>query len=202
MKNISKKLSQNGTLKNNNGKSEDDITQGIRCLFINELQEIYWAEKALLKAIPKIIRKANADELVKALIRHFDVTKEQETKLEEIFSAIGEKKKAKKCRAMSGLIRELKEGMKKTKTGRVRDAGIIAAIQKIEHYEIAAYGTLCNCAKILQQTDTGALLAEILDQEKVADEKLSEIAESFKIVKVANTEEIAGITIEISAPIM
>jgi ferritin-like metal-binding protein YciE len=202
MKNISKKLHQNGTLKKNTGKSEAGITKGLRCLFVNELQEIYWAEKALVKAIPKIIKRATADDVIKALARHLEITKEHVTRIEEIFSAIDEKKKPKKCRVISGLIREAKEVMKETKAGSVRDAGIISAIQKIEHYEIATYGTLCNCAKILQQTDAFVLLTEILIQEKVADEKLTEIAGSFIIVKATNTEEVAGITIEISSPIL
>lgn len=202
MKNKSKKSSQNGTLNKKTGKSKTGITQGLRRLFVKELQEIYWAEKALVKAIPKIIRKATAGDLVKALSRHLDVTKEHVKRLDEIFSTTAEKKKAQKSRAMSGLIREVKEVMKGTKTGWVRDAAIISAIQKIEHYEIATYGTLCNCAKILQQSEVYAILNEILSQEKIADEKLSEIAESFITVKVAASDKVAGLTIEISAPIL
>lgn len=198
-------LPQNGTLKKskkNNSKSKPDLAQGLRYLFVNELQEIYCVEKALTKAIPKIIKKATADDLVEALTRHLDVTKVHVTILDEIFSSIGEKKDPQKCKAMSDLIKKTKEVIKETEAGRVRDAGIIASMQKVEHYEIAAYGTLCNFAEVLRETHAYPLLNEILMQEKVANEKLSEIAATNINAKVTNTEEAVDFTIEIPAPIL
>lgn len=143
------------------------------------MKDIYWAEKALTKAIPKMIKNASSDELIEALSGHLDITLEQVTRLEEVFSSIGEKPQAKKCEAMEGLIKEAGEIMQHTEKGMVRDAGIILAGQKVEHYEIATYGTLYNFAKTLGEEEAASLLKETLNEEKEADEKLSEIAESF-----------------------
>lgn len=176
------KPTQRGTSKKSSDKkekSESDVAQGLRELFVEELKDIYWAEKALTKAIPKMIKNASSDELVEALTGHLDVTVEQVTRLEEVFSSIGEKPQAKKCEAMDGLIKEAGEIMQNTEKGMVRDAGIILAGQKVEHYEIATYGTLCSFAKTLGEDEAASLLEETLNEEKEADEKLSEIAESF-----------------------
>src|ERR1043166_8609300 len=128
MKSTTTKFAQNGTLKKNKGTAgitEPGIEQqSLHSLFVDELQDIYWGEKALNKAIPKLIKKTTSVILVEALYRHLDVSKEHVTKLEEIFSAISEKQELKKCKAISGLIKEAKEIMKKTETGMVRDAGI------------------------------------------------------------------------------
>jgi ferritin-like metal-binding protein YciE len=169
-----------GTHHQTNGKTtKSGVANGLRALFVNELKDIYWAEKALTKAIPKMIENASTDELVKALTGHLAVTKEHVLRLDKVFSTIGEKAEAKKCEAISGLIKEAEEIMADTKKGMVRDAGIILAGQKVEHYEIATYGTLCCFAKTLGETEAGALLHETLNEEKEADEKLTEIAESF-----------------------
>ncbi len=188
MKSTATKFDQNGTLKKNRenaDESEHKIAQGLRCLLVDELQNIYWAEKAHIKAISKMIKNATADVLVEALTRNFNVTKEHITRLKEVFSLIGEKAETKKCKAMSGLIREAKEIMKKTKAGMVRDVGIILAVQKVEHYEIATYGTLCSFAKTLGEINVASLLHETLDQGKAASKKLSEIADSFIIAEIA-----------------
>jgi ferritin-like metal-binding protein YciE len=159
-------------------KAKPDAAKGLRDLFENELKDIYWAEKALTKAIPKMIKNASSEELVDALNEHLQVTEEQVSRLEEVFEAIGVKAQAKKCEAMAGLIKEAEEIMQDTEKGDVRDAGIISAGQKVEHYEIATYGTLCAFARILGEDKAAALLSDTLDEEKEADEKLSEIAES------------------------
>lgn len=199
MKSIAVKSAQNGTLKKNKqnaGKKRANIAQGLHSLFLDELQDIYWAEKALNKALPKMIKNATAAVLVEALTRHLDVSKEHVTRLKEVFYSIGEKAETKKCKAMSGLIREAKEIMKNTKTGMVRDAGIILAVKKMEHYEIATYGTLCSLAKTLGEANAAVLLHEILNQEKAADEVLSEIAESLIDVETVGTNEVETKTID------
>jgi ferritin-like metal-binding protein YciE len=161
-----------------NGKEKSGVAQGLRDLFVDELKDIYWAEKALTKAIPKMIKNATDEELSEALTGHLEVTKNHVTRLEDVFAAIGEKAVAKKCEAMAGLVKEAEEIMESTKEGMVRDAGIISAGQKVEHYEIATYGTLCAFAKTLGEHDAAKMLQETLDEEKEADEKLSQIAES------------------------
>jgi len=159
---------------NSNPSTED----GFRKFFEDSLKDIYWAEKALTKALPKMAKKATSKELTLAINEHLSVTQNQVKRLEQVFELIGKKATAKKCEAMAGLIKEAEEIMEETQHGDVRDAGIIAAAQKVEHYEIATYGTLCSFAKTLGETEAGHLLAETLAEEKDCDLKLTEIAES------------------------
>jgi len=191
MKSTTTKSAQNGTHKATASepvKATSDAAQGLRDLFVDELKDIYWAEKALTKALPKMVKNATTDELVEALKAHLEETKNHVTRLEQVFEAIVEKAVAKKCLAMEGLINEAQEIMESTETGVVRDAGIILAGQKVEHYEIATYGTLCTFAKTLGEDKAASLLAETLHEEKKADEKLSEIAESAINVEAAAME--------------
>ncbi|MDQ3046259.1 MAG: ferritin-like domain-containing protein [Bacteroidota bacterium] len=159
-------------------KTSADAADGLRELFEAELKDIYWAEKALTKALPKMVKNATSDELVAALEDHLAVTEEQVARVEKVFEVLGVKAQAKKCEAMAGLIKEGEEIMKDTEKGVVRDAGIISAAQKVEHYEIASYGTLCAFAKTLGEDQAAALLEETLNEEKDADGLLTEIAES------------------------
>lgn len=161
---------------------------GFRELFLNELKDIYWAEKALTKAIPKMVKKASNDELIAALEDHLAVTETHVERLEQVFELIGEKAAAKKCDAMEGLISEAEGIMEETEDGVVRDAGIISAAQKAEHYEIASYGTLVSFANTLGETDAAALLEETLNEEKEADQTLTEIAESSINIDAAGEE--------------
>lgn len=165
---------------------------GLRDLFEDSLKDIYWAEKALTKAIPKMIKKATSDELVTALTEHLEVTQQQVTRLEDVFANLGLKAQAKKCAAMEGLIKEGNEIMESTAEGVVRDAGIIAASQKVEHYEIATYGTLCAFAKILGETEAADMLLQTLNEEKEADDKLSEVAEGSINLQAAGQEAEEG----------
>lgn len=158
--------------------SNTEVAQGLRELFVDELKDIYWAEKAITQAIPKMIKNATSQELVQALTLHLEETENQVTRLESVFSSIGKKAEAKKCEATAGLIKEAEEIMQNTEKGVVRDAGIISAAQKVEHYEIATYGTLRTFAKTLGENEAMALLQETLDEEKGADSKLTKIAES------------------------
>ena len=118
-------------------------------LFEDALKDIYWAEKALTKAIPKMIKNATSEELIEALENHLEETQEQVTRCEDVFKSIDKKATAKKCEAMEGLIKEGEEIMKECEEGAMCDAGIIAAGQKVEHYEIASYGTLRQFAETL-----------------------------------------------------
>jgi ferritin-like metal-binding protein YciE len=160
-------------------KATSGVAHGLRSLFVNELKDIYFAEKALVTAIPKMIQNATAMELTHALTGHLEQTKNHVTRLEKVFSLIGEKAEGKKCEAITGLIKEAEEIMAATEKGMVRDAGIILASQKVEHYEIATYGTLRIFAKTLGENDVAALMHETLGEEKSADQKLTEIALAF-----------------------
>lgn len=158
-------------------------------LFEDSLKDIYWAEKALTKALPKMAKKATSDELVTAIENHLAETEEQVKKVEQVFELIGKKAVAKKCEAMDGLIKEAEEIMSETEEGAMRDAGIIAASQKVEHYEIATYGTLRTFAQTLGMDDAASILEEILEEEKAADETLTEVATSTINVMAASEEE-------------
>jgi ferritin-like metal-binding protein YciE len=168
------KKSQSQNKSQSNGSPAEEA---FRKLFEDGLKDIYWVEKKLTKAIPKMIKNATSEELVEALEEHLDVTMEQVKGVEEVFEIIGKKPTAKRCLAMEGIIMEGEEGMQETE-GMVRDAGIICSAQKVEHYEIASYGSLCAFANTLGMNDAADILKKILDEEKDADEKLSQIAES------------------------
>jgi len=148
-------------------------------LLEEELKDIYSAEKQLLKALPKMAKKASSDELRAALEEHLTVTEGQVTRLEEVFEALGKTAKAKTCKAMQGLIEEATELMEEDADEAVMDAGLIAAAQKVEHYEIASYGTVRTWARLCGQEDVAELLQETLDEETEADQKLTELAENF-----------------------
>ena len=148
-------------------------------LFMEELKDIYWAEKNLVKALPKMQKAATSEELATAIGDHLEETKGHVTRLEEIFEMMGKKPQAKKCEAMEGLIAEGQEVVADTEEDTmVRDAGIIIASQKIEHYEIAAYGSLRTLATVMGATDAAKLLEQTLQEEKNADSLLTEVAES------------------------
>lgn len=176
-----------------NGKgTKEKLTNGamqssqLMQLFEDELKDIYWAEKALTKAIPKMIKNATSKKLIDALTKHLAETENQVTRLEQVFQSIGKKASAKKCEAMEGLIKEAEEIMKSCEAGAMCDAGIISAGQKVEHYEIASYGTLRQFAETLGLKDAVKLLEATLKEEKAADLKLSEVATSAINIKAAH----------------
>lgn len=162
--------------KSKSAKSKSSAADGLRELFVASLKDIYYAEKALVKALPKMKKNATNENLITAIEDHLDVTKTQVERLEEVFNLIGEKATAKKCEAIEGLIKEGQSIMEDTEQGPVRDAGIIAASQKIEHYEIATYGTLVAFALTLGEEDAAELLGVTLAEEKEADVTLTEAA--------------------------
>jgi ferritin-like metal-binding protein YciE len=148
-------------------------------LFIDELKDIYWAEKHLAKSLPKMAKAATSDELRAAIENHLSETENQITRLEDAFASIGEKAVAVKCEAMAGLLKEGEEIISETEKGSItRDAGIISAAQKIEHYEIASYGTLKTLASVLGYNEAAELLDSTLQEEKTCDSLLTKIAEA------------------------
>ncbi len=157
-------------------KAKPSAADGLKELFMDSLKDIYWAEKALVKALPKMAKNATSEDLIAAIDEHTAVTEEQVARLEKVFEIMGKKASAKKCEAMEGLIKEGESILEETEKGPVRDAGIIAASQKIEHYEIATYGTLCAFAKTLGEEEAAKLLGTTLDEEKEADVTLTERA--------------------------
>ncbi|MBL7756850.1 MAG: ferritin-like domain-containing protein [Chitinophagaceae bacterium] len=147
--------------------------------FYTELRDIYWAEKQLTKALPKMMQATTSEQLQEALGMHQQQTQEHVARLEEIFEAIGKKAQGKKCEAMEGLIQEGESVVEDTPDGSMtRDVGIIIACQKIEHYEIAAYGGLAQLARNMGREDISELLEATLEEEKQADLSLTEIAEN------------------------
>ncbi len=177
-----------------NGTKKESSNKGMQSsqlmkLFEDELKDIYWAEKALTKAIPKMIKNATSEELIDALTKHLGETEEQVNRLEQVFESLEKKAVGKKCEAMEGLIKEAEEIMQDREEGAMRDAGIISAGQKVEHYEIATYGTLRQFAETLGLDDAVELLQATLDEEKAADEKLTEVAMSAINVQAAEEEE-------------
>ena len=157
--------------------AKKDAAKELEDLFEDSLKDIYWAEKALVKALTKMSKNASSFKLKEALTDHAKQTQEQATRLEAVFASIGKKAVAKKCDAMEGLIKEGNGIMEETKPGAVRDAGIIAACQKAEHYEIATYGTLAAFAKVLGQDKALKMLLTTLEEEKAADQLLTSIAD-------------------------
>jgi ferritin-like metal-binding protein YciE len=157
-------------------KAKSSAADGLRELFVDSLKDIYWAEKALTKALPKMSKNATSQNLIDAINNHLAVTENHVTRLEDVFASVGEKVAAKKCDAMEGLISEGEGILEETEKGPVRDAGIIAASQKIEHYEIATYGTLAAFAKTLGEDEAVELLVLTLNEEKEADLALTEAA--------------------------
>lgn len=156
----------------NNGVHTSQLME----LFEEQLKDILWAEKALVKAIPKMIKKATSQELIDALQSHLSETENQISNVEQVFESIDKKANAKKCEAMQGLIKEASEMMEDCEKGPKCDAGIIFAAQKIEHYEIATYGTLRKFAETLGLREAEMLLMETLNEEKAVDQKLTEVA--------------------------
>ena len=162
--------------------------EGLRELFIDELKDIVYAERALVKALPKMASNAYDLGLKASIEEHVAVTEGQVGRLVKVFEILGESDRGKKCDAMEGLIREGESILEETEPGPVRDAGIISASQKIEHYEIASYGTLVAFAKILGENEVAALLEETLAEEKEADEKLTDAAYSGINLEAAGEE--------------
>jgi ferritin-like metal-binding protein YciE len=152
---------------------------GLHELFLDELADIYNAEQQLTKALPKMAKAAQSEELRMAFEEHLGQTEEQVSRLDQVFQSLGETPKRKTCKAMQGLIEEGSEIMQEHKGSPEIDAALIAAAQKVEHYEIATYGTLCTWAEQMGHNEALELLKESIDEEETTDERLTELAEGL-----------------------
>jgi ferritin-like metal-binding protein YciE len=153
-------------------------TKSLEDLFVNLLKDIYYAEKQILKALPKMAKKADSDDLREAFEHHLQETKGQVERLEQVFALCELKPTAKACPAIKGILEEGEEDMKEAKDPDVLDAGMIADAQAVEHYEIARYGTMIAWAKQLGMNDAARLLQQTLEQEYNADKTLTKLAET------------------------
>ena len=149
---------------------------GLQELLIEEMRDVYSAEQQLLKALPRMTKAAQSERLKEVFERHLEETEQQVERLERAFEILGETARAKKCKAMEGLIAEGKEMMEEHEESAMGDAALIAAAQKIEHYEIATYGTICTWCDLLGLDEASDLLKETLDEEKKTDAALSKLA--------------------------
>ncbi|MCW4115924.1 ferritin-like domain-containing protein [Aurantimonas sp. MSK8Z-1] len=154
-------------------------------LFLHTLQDIYYAEKQIVKALPKMAKKAASSELKGAFEKHLEETKGQVERLDQVFEALGKKSKAVKCQAIEGIIEEAQELMEEVEDEQTLDAAMLAAAQAVEHYEISRYGTLISWAKTLGHEEVVSLLEETLEQEKATDSALSKLGESAVNKKAA-----------------
>ena len=147
-------------------------------LFEETLKDIYYAEKAILKALPKMSKKASSKKLQMAFTKHHKETEKQVDRLDQVFELLGKRASGKKCPAIDGIIEEAEEVMKEAEDDTIRDAAMLASAQSVEHYEISRYGTLVSWAEKMEMSDAAELLTATLEEEKLTDEKLTELAES------------------------
>ncbi|MEX2231539.1 MAG: ferritin-like domain-containing protein [Cyclobacteriaceae bacterium] len=179
-----------GSKKQTTSYTQEENNSMLRELFIEELRDIYWAEKHLVKALPKMEKATSSEELASAFADHLAVTQEQVSRLEQVFELMGEKARGKKCDAMEGLVKEVESVIEDTEEGTsTRDVALIIAAQKVEHYEIAAYGGLATLAKTLGKNEVKELLGQSLEEEKETDELLTQLAEN-NINQSASQEEV------------
>jgi len=150
-------------------------------LYVDELRDIYNAEKQLTKALPKMAKAATTEELRNGFTEHLEQTRGHVERLEQIFEALGQRASGKRCVAMEGLVEEGSEIIEDDFGEEVLDAALIAAAQRVEHYEIAAYGTLCAFADLLGESQHASLLRQTLDEEKATNERLTELSQDVNV---------------------
>lgn len=155
--------------------------QSLQDLMIDELKDLYSAENQILKALPKMIKKATSPDLKQGFEKHLKETEGQVERLEKIFQQLDQSPRGKKCKGMEGVIEDGKELMEKDAEPEVMDAGLIGAAQHVEHYEIAGYGCARTYADLLGLNDVAVLLQQTLNEEKATDEKLSQLARSINV---------------------
>jgi ferritin-like metal-binding protein YciE len=161
----------------------------LRDVYIEQLRDLYSAEQQLIKALPKMAKAATTPELAQGFEEHLEQTKGHANRLEEIFEKLDEKPTGKKCKAMEGLVKEGAEAISEDASDAARDALLIAAAQRVEHYEMAGYGSVKTFADLLGEEEAAELLAETLQEEKETDEKLTEAAESINVEAEKEGEE-------------
>jgi len=160
----------------------------LRELYIDELRDLYNAETQLVKALPKMAKASSNDDLREAFEEHLQQTEEHVARLEQIFERLGEKPSGKKCLGMEGLIKEGAETIGEDYGDEVMDAAVIGAAQRVEHYEIAGYGTVRELAKLLGEDDHISMIEETLEEEKQADQKLTELSEEINQAAAESAE--------------
>jgi ferritin-like metal-binding protein YciE len=160
-------------------------------LYISELRDLYSAENQLLKALPKMAKGASSSELKEAFEKHLEQTKGHVQRLEQLFEQLDESPQGKTCQAMKGLIKEGSEILQEDGEDSVLDAGLIVAAQKVEHYEIASYGSVCTFAELLGKDKAGQLLQTTLDEESETNEILNQLAESIVNPEAVSETELA-----------
>jgi len=160
----------------------------LRKLYVEELKDLYSAEKQILQALPKMVKKASNPQLKAGFEEHLRQTEEQVKRLERIFEALGKSGRGKKCKGMEGLLEEGKEVMQEDMDEETRDAALIAAAQRVEHYEIAGYGTVRTYAQLLGEDAAVRLLQQTLDEEGATDKKLTALAEAINVEAMEEIE--------------
>jgi len=184
-------MNKRATQKNSTAKSKKDVDGNLKEFFVDELKDIYWAEKHLVKTLPKMQKAATSEELKTAFGDHLEATKGHVTRLEQAFELMGEKAQAKKCEAMEGITKEGESIIEDTEEGTAtRDVGLVLAAQKVEHYEISTYGGLAQLARTLGNDDVAKILESTLNEEKEADQLLTSIAEEH--INYEAAEEVAN----------
>jgi ferritin-like metal-binding protein YciE len=153
----------------------------LRELYTEQLRDLYDAENQIIKALPEMIDAATSPDLKEALNEHLEITKTQATRLQQIFEELGEKAKGETCKGMKGVIQEGSDLVDEIEDEDTRDAGIIAAAQRVEHYEMSGYGTARTFANLLGEDEAAQLLQQTLDEEKEADQKLTSLAEEINV---------------------
>jgi len=177
---------KSGTQKTNSQAGDNSM---LKEFFVDELKDIYWAEKHITKALPKMRKAATSEELIACFDEHLEQTNTHVQRLEQVFELLGKKPQAKKCDAIEGITKEGESIIEETEKGSsTRDVGLILAAQKVEHYEIATYGGLAQLATTLGLDDVAEILNQTLEEEKETDEKLTGVAEN-NINYAAATEE-------------
>src|SRR5271169_3897262 len=156
-------------------------TNRLKHLYVEELKDLYSAENQMVKALPKMIKAATSEDLRAGFEEHLEQTQGHVSRLEEIFKALGESPKGKKCKGMEGLITEGSEMIEEAPGPEELDAGLISAAQRVEHYEIAGYGCVATYAKLLGDAQAVALLRQTLEEEKQTDQKLTQLAENINV---------------------
>jgi ferritin-like metal-binding protein YciE len=189
-----KKTATAGSGKKNNSSSRKTKTvsssDGLKKIFEEELKDIYWAEKHLTKALPKMAKAAESEDLIAAFEEHLEQTEGQIDRLEQVFEICGIKAQAKKCDAMEGLVEEAQSLIEEHEKGIVLDSGLIIAAQKVEHYEMAAYGSLRTIAQVLGFEDAADLLQETLDEEGETDKNLTTISETVNQMAMEESNDV------------
>jgi ferritin-like metal-binding protein YciE len=171
--------------------NQEDIMehQALKELYVDELKDIYSAESQLVKALPKMAKAATSDELRTGFEEHLEQTRGHVRRLEQIFKALGEKPTGKKCKGMEGLVAEGQEMMDEDFEDDLMDAALISAAQRVEHYEIAAYGTVRTYAELLGEDQAVTLLEQTLEEEKETDQKLSDLASDINVKAMGDASE-------------